>query len=549
MADDERPPTQEPPERGSDETHAEATARADRATARAERAVARADAVEASEAADARYRRRIGVLLALIAVATALVGAVETRASTNESWYARETTRTGVEAMAANVTRAAAVGVNTDLDASQAALASSSLFSADERAADLAQAEVENLAVQPELDRLTLDAQRLTLKQAAQAETRVTWNNRASQYGTVITTLGVALFLVGFTLVLSRRVRPPILLPGILLTIYCLGWTTWIWQREIPDTPDAAIEATAAGNTAVAAGTYDSALGEFDAAVARDSGYASAFSGRSAAGFLAANPDYLTTGAVTDVDSDVFEQSVDDAGRAVDLSDGRDFLAFYLEALTSFYDGGYDDAVAASEQALAINPQAAQVYFLEAAAELARGNDGAARNSYEAGVDVLDPTEASEANRILIADFTNQLEQARYAVPELADTVDDAIRRIALAEARLSFGSVTGTAPDGATVEVPTLEWDDGELHVAVGYKGLPPDTRVSAYLFERPIEAGAWVQPFEFAVFGELTGEGTLENSLAAPRQCAPTELRLDVYLDGALADSVTRPGVPATC
>lgn len=546
MADDEQgvPPDPDTSNQagGDQETHAEATARADKAAARA-------DAAEATEAADARYRRRIGVLLALVAVVIAFVAAIETRASTNESWYARETTRTGVEAMAANVTRAAAAGVETDLGATQDALASSSVFSADARAAERAQAEVELGAVQPELDRLSLDAQRLTLKQAAQAETRVTWNNRASQYGTVITTLGVALFLVGFTLVLSRKIRPPILLPGILLTVYCVAWTAWIWHREVPNTAPAAIEATAAGNVAVSDARYDDAISEFDTAVSRAGDYAPAFSGRSAAGFLAANPDYLVTGAVTDVDSAVFEQSVSDAESGVAESGGRDFLAFYLEALTSFYGGDYDATVTASEEALAVNPLAAQVYFLQAAAHVALGDDGAAAESVDEGVKTLDPKEASQANRILVADFENELEQVRHAMPERTNLVDGAIAQIMLAEADLSFGSVTGTAPAGATVDVPTLEWKDGVLSVKAEFRGLPPDTPISAYVFERPADGGAWVQPFELGVFGKLSGDGTIENSIAAPRNCAPTELRLDLYAQGALVDSVTRPGAPATC
>lgn len=553
MADDERPvPPEDPADRESDElaeTHAEATARADRATARADKATERADAAEASNEADARYRRRVGTLLAVLAVATGFVTVIETRAATNESFYARETTRTGVEAMAANVTAAAAVGVEVDLHAEQVALAASPLLSADARATDLATAAVDDRAVQPELTRLLLDTQRLSLKQAAQAETRVTWNNRASQYGTVITTLGVALFLVGFTLVLGRKIRPPVLLPGLLLAVYCLGWTAWIWHREIPDTPPAAIEATAAGNVGVAEARYADALAEFDKAIKRDSDYPEAFSGRSAAGFLAANPDYLTTGAVTDVTSEMFKRSVDDAADGVELSQGRDFLSVYLESLTAFYAGDYETTVATAEEAIPLNPLAAQVYFLEAAAQLALGDVDAAVASVDAGVKILDPQEASQANRILVADFVNELEQVRHAVPERAADVDTAITDIALAEAELVFESVTGTAPAGAVFDVSTLDWKDGELAVKAEYRGLPPDTPISAYIYERPAEGGAWVQPFDFAVFGKLSGDGSIDSSIAAPRHCAPTELRLDVYAQGALVDSTVRPGVAATC
>ncbi|HSJ72845.1 MAG TPA: hypothetical protein VK904_00895 [Miltoncostaeaceae bacterium] len=52
-----------------------------------------------------------------------------------------------------------------------------------------------------ELDRLQLEAERLTLTQASLAETRVNWNDRSTKYTTAIALLAVALFLVGFALV------------------------------------------------------------------------------------------------------------------------------------------------------------------------------------------------------------------------------------------------------------------------------------------------------------------------------------------------------------
>ena len=122
--------------------------------------------------------------------------------------------------------------------------------------------------------------------------------------------------------------------------------------------------------------------------------------------------------------------------------------------------------------------------------------------------------------------------------------------RLAAGEARLVLGEqASGGVPDGATVSLDELTLDGDELSLALSYTDLPPDTAVSLYLYEQPAEGAPFVQAPEMARFARLEGDGTVAGSTTLDRACTPVAFRVDVYLDGGLADSFERPGGPATC
>ncbi len=147
----------------------------------------------------------IAVSLAAIAVVGAGIGILQTDASTNESNTARETTRTAVGALRAGVIEDAALLLEEDIDAESDALLRERAFVAGEAGAAEPLSFVELRDIIPEgsdlpgartreaLRELSFDSQRLALRQAALAETRVTWNDRSTQYTTAIAVLAVAL--------------------------------------------------------------------------------------------------------------------------------------------------------------------------------------------------------------------------------------------------------------------------------------------------------------------------------------------------------------------
>ena len=520
-----------------------------------------------------RYKRRVAVVLALLAVLGAWIGILHSDAGTRESYYARETTRTAEQALRARVDRSVVRGLNLDVDAEEAALVLLDPAGVDEpglgglgstgdeatgdeatgdessdaagAAADLDLVDREALA-----RRLTFEAERLALRRTALAETRVTYNNRSSQYQTVLTTLGVALFLVGFTLVLDRRTRPPILVPGLLLVAYVAGWALWIHHREVPRTSEAAIEAAARGATAMAFDDPEGAVAHYDEAVSLDDDFVAASTGRALAGFESVNPDFPRTLAVVDTDSDAARAAGADAERAVALGDERDFRSLVVSGTYRFFAGDFLGSVERLDEAEAAHDGVPEVAVLRAAAQLALGDEEGANRSVDQAVAALDPTEASAENRAVAADLFTLLEYVELMVPERSEAVDQLRGRLAAGEARLVLGDdAAGGVPDGATVSLDDVSLDGDELSLSLSYADLPPDTAVSLYLYEQPAEGAAFVQAPEMARFARLEGDGTVAGSTTLERACAPVAFRVDVYLDGGLADSFERPGGPASC
>ncbi|MEZ5267864.1 MAG: hypothetical protein R2789_04590 [Microthrixaceae bacterium] len=104
----------------------------------------------------------------------------------------------------------------------------------------------------------------------------------------------------------------------------------------------------------------------------------------------------------------------------------------------------------------------------------------------------------------------------------------------------------SGQAP--VTLDVVEATFADDTTTLRFSYDGIPNDAAVAIVGYERPAPRATWVQPAElFYAPGEVPsgGEGVTINT----RSCAPVEYRFDLYVEGQLVDSVTSPGVGATC
>lgn len=525
------------------------------------------EAEEELEERDA-FKRRVAVVLALLAVLGGWIGILRVDAATSESYYARETTRVAVQSLRANVNQSTVEGLELDLDAEQQSLALAGPFRGDgtgfsslgtdpqtpvEVDADLDEASstIDDQQREELARAQSFEAERLDLRREALAETRVTYNNRASQYETVLTTLGVALFLVGFTLVLGRKTRPPIFVPGVLLAAYVVGWALWIHQRDIPKTSEVAIEEAAAGASHLAFGEPEEALDRYDRAVELDDDFVAAWGGRSYAAWQAANPDFVRTLAVVSTEGELADQARADANTAVELGDGTDFQALVLSGAYRFYDGDFAEALDRFEAAIEVNGQAPEAFALTAASQLALGDLEAASDSLAEMSDLLDTSEASSQTRQVAADLFSFLEVVERAVPDQAEAVERVRDELAAAEARLTFDDpdLAPQVPDGATVTVDELSLDGDQLTLVLDHADLPEGTEVSAYLYEQPAEGADLVQAAELARFAVVEGSGTVAGSTTIDRACTPVAFRLDVYLDGAYHDSFDAEGGQPTC
>lgn len=507
----------------------------------------------------------IAVSLAVVVVAGAALGIFQTDASVNESNTARETTRTAVGALRAGVLESDArqleLGILAESDSfrrrqeavvAQAAGAGAStapLTLAELRGIVGPDAELPRARTAEELRQLAFEAERLRLRQAAMAETRVTWNDRSTQYTTAIAFLAVAIFLIGFSLVLRGRRRTAFYVLGVVFALCTVGWAAHVYLLPIPTTPDAAIAATAEGVTASDEGRQDRAVAAFTRAVGIDDDYAPPYAQRAISRVLRENPDYRRSGAVTSGPA-VLRDAVADTRRALELNGGRDVLSHAFLAVLALYSGEYDASVAAADEAIAINDEVADVRLVRSAAEAGRGDGEAARASLRGALALLSGSEPSERTRGLSARYLSYLEQVIAATPDRTALARELEQEVVRVETRFNLGRpVAGEAPERGAVAVRGLRYEDGELRLRLRWTGLPAGTALTAIGFERPTEGGAWVQPTDLALFRDVSGSGGQAAAVPLRRACEPVEVRVDVYLDGARRRSVTGPGVAPTC
>ncbi len=525
------------------------------------------DLTEAVETADEEpakspLGRWIGVSLAAIAVVGACIGILQTDASVNEANTARETTRTAVGAMRAGVSEQGATLLEQDIEAESGALRREQDFLARESGTGTAPLTgTELLSILPEggdlpgarapreLRRLAFESENLSLRQSALAETRVTWNDRSTQYTTTIAILAFALFLVGFSLVLAGRRRLVFYVFGIVVALLTVAITVRIYLLPIPETPNNAIAATAAGTVASDDGDQRRAIRLLDRAIDIDDDYPAPYSRRAVAKAREANPDFVATGALTGSDG-ALSGAVEDAERALDLGGDRDILAFSFLALSALYAGEYEKSVEAANEAIALNPEIADLRFIKSAAEVGLGEKDAAIATLRAAGELLEGSGASDRVRGLVANYLTYLEQVVNRAPERAGLVSSLEEQIIGTETELNLDrTLSRELPGRGSVAVDELRYEDGEFQVDVSWKDLPPDTSVTMIGFERPARDSGWVQPAELSLFRTLGGSGSDAGQVKVKRQCVPVEVRVDAYLDGAFYESFTGPGARPTC
>lgn len=507
---------------------------------------------------------RIAVTLAVVVVIAGMLGVLQTQAGANESTTARETTRTAVRAMSANVATSALLGVRSvvqaehdflpfrrPLTAGSPSLAEAAGLTSQSGAANEALSAAERLPTAQllgELGRLRLDAERQILKQQALATTRVTWNTRSTQYTTVLAVLAAALFLVGFAFVVEGSVRRVTYALGLAIAAFVVVWGAWVYHLPIPFTPDKAITAAAQGAVLTDDGDYQGAVAAYDRAITAHEAFATAYAGRARARLLAANPDYPLTRAFTDSSGSKTAAAVKDARRALELGGHRDLLGEALVGLVSFYRGDYEQAVAGADAAIRINPDIPDVWLLKSASQLALGDDAEA--SLTKALQLLDGSDPSERTRLLAASYLSYLASVAHRTPARAPRARRLSTRVVAAETAFTLGrKLPGVVPATGRVQVDDLRFANGRLSLVIRWQGLPLGTALGAIAYERPVANGAWTQPPDLALFATVGGTGKRRLSVPLTRVCEPTAVRVDVYLDGAPALSAVGPGVPSTC
>jgi hypothetical protein len=526
---------------------------------------------EVEDRTEARYRRGVGLALALLALLGAWIAVLATNAATNESRTAREATRVASEAQTADVVSQGAQAGLDQVTAEIAQFATRSAFQVQSAVEEFGiqldpAAEADRLAkAQEALEDATraygerktgIDEQaaQLSLEQTATVAERVTWNDRASQYETVLTVLAVAIFLVGFTMVVSRNLRPPFVVPGVVLAVVCFGWALQIHAKPIPTVAPDAIDGTAAGQVAIDEGRADDAVADFTAAIEAQDDYELAHRGLGTAVLLTGNPDLFRTWAITDASPELVDEATAELDRALELGGSDDPQTVATAALVAVVGSEWDRAAQLLDDAVAENERTPGLQLSRSAVAVAQGDQAAAEQRLIEAVGNMQELAGTDTDRALAAQYLTLLEWVSQQVPEQADLArqlrDQGIALVAEARAdetpQAEFGP-DAEAPAGADVAVEELEFVDGFTNVRLAVTGVDATDQVITAAYERPSPDGPWVQPPElFYVGPPPPGAGY---TFRTPRACHPVEYRVDLYVNGVYAASTTSPGGAATC
>ncbi len=383
-------------------------------------------------------KRIIAATLATFVVLGAFLAILNTEASVNELNTARETTRTAVRAMRANVAVGTVLGAQAEQQAERdflpfrrpltvgapsladaAALPPQSVRATERDVARGALALPLKSVTEP-VAPLRLAAEYQSLRQRALATTRIAWNTRSTQYTTVIAVLAAALFLVGFGLVVEGHIRRFTYVLGLVVGVVAIAWAVWLYRLPIPSTPDGAISAAAEGAAKTMGGDFAGAVAAYDRAVAAAPGYAAPYTGRARARLLAANPDYPVSRAFTDRDGRASEAAGRDARRGLELAGQHDVLAYAVAALEPFYRDDFAGSLAAIEGALTLNARIPDLWLLKSASEIGLGDVAAAERSLAAALKDVRDQDPSERTRVLASTYLSYLSYVAWTRPQLA---------------------------------------------------------------------------------------------------------------------------------
>jgi tetratricopeptide (TPR) repeat protein len=515
---------------------------------------------------EARYKRAVGITLALLAVLGGWIAVLATNAGTNESRTTREATRLASQSQTENLLAKGAEAGVEQIDAERDTFPTRGAFRLPEEAAaqiglalDEARAEARLEQAETELDEalggggsrlraLAESARRLSLEASATVQERITWNARASQYETVLTTLAVAIFLIGFTLVVSSRLRPPLAVPGLVLAVFCLGWAVHIYRKPIPDVDRSAIADVAVGQVAFDEGRSDDALEAFDRAIGTDADYAPAHQGRALARLGAANPDLQRTFAITDTSTEMLSAAAADAERARQLDAGDQTTTLAVAGLVAILAEDWDRAADLLEDAIEANELTPDLQLWRSAVAVAQGDDAAASAWYERAVDRFGGLEGTNEARLIVGRYLTLLEWVEARAPERAEPAArfraDAIRVLTTRATDRQLAE--GTAP-GATIRVDTVAFADDRTFVDLDVGGVAPDAVITVVGYERPAPGATWVQSPELLYVGPSADNEGL--GILTPRACVPVEYRFDLYVEGEPVGRADAPGGAPTC
>jgi tetratricopeptide (TPR) repeat protein len=368
------------------------------------------------------------------------------------------------------------------------------------------------------------------------------WGGKANSYVAVLSTLSVALFLVGLSLTLSSRVKYLLVAAGVILTAACALWTFVILFLPIPAIPDEAVEHFVEGQIRLALDDDDNpaeAIEEFDAAIELAPDYGRAYFFRSFANTDSAlSEQHLDTG-----------RAVADMLKAIELGD--DSADAYGNLGWLYYlNGQYNSALEMTRKALELTQDQCYLPFNHGLILLVMGSAQESETAY--GDAIACALQQSDYWRGYWLDVgVIDLSDLREARPDLEGAVEPKIVRLKNAIASIEMYDTPEPAQTSATfgelVFGAALDEDDNvtdlaqvfpqtttRVYAQFDYEGMSPeDLWLTRWLRDGQEELSTLYPEWEY------DETGSVWVSFYNNAGLNPGEYELNVFVNGNLMAS----------
>jgi tetratricopeptide (TPR) repeat protein len=509
---------------------------------------------------DAAFKRRIALLVAVIAFFGTIASFLASHASTEEAKKMREAQRASVAAVgqgagvAARTLTAGSGAREAEAVGRLASLARSRAFfnpgpdsaPLNEQAHLFEEAEGSLAGLSPLLsdaayrDRggryaevLDTGPNRLLLSQEADREAADAWGDREIGYVAVITFLAVALALLGLSVTIGGRARLLLVVPAIAITAACTVAIVWNATRPVPRTSQEAISHVVEGDLLSSEGDYKGAIRQYSRAIDLRPDYVTALGKRASAHFSAGSPQGGQYRSVTSREANA--KSVDDLERALKHG-GRDRPLLVADlGFGYFLQRKYGDAEKQTRRALGLGRQPAVQANL-ALILAAQGRARAAGEAYATAIEEIGKRPLREEQDALFSGALNDLELLARRSPERSDLVRRFADDLVAGKVRTRVGETLGRPPEGVDFAVRGITFRASTVQIDLEYRNIPAGTRVGYVSYVRANEHEAWRHAPELDNFEVWRAEPTGRSTVQGNQGGCPTagQYRIDVYAEG---------------
>ena len=359
------------------------------------------------------------------------------------------------------------------------------------------------------------------------------WGDKANLYLGVITSLAVALTLLGLSLTVGVNVRRFLVWPAALIVTGGLAGFLIVLITPTPHTSEAAIAAVVEGDRLSADRDYDGVLAAYNRAVDLDPSYTTAYQRRGTARLVADSPEQGNFFIISTTSKDARQAGVADLNQALDLG-GEDYPTLVNQGANYFHLADYTRSEELSRRAIALNPTLPLPWLNLGLALVGQGREKDAADIYQHAIGLIEQRPYPQERLELYAGARGPLEK----LLGLRSDLKAPVRRLQgeLVQAQGKALLPKARSANGVRVSAMTATASGSTLRITFDYSNLPSNSRLAWIVYYRPPGRDRdWIQRSGLSLFDQTqlapSGSAVIE---PPDKSCLTAgEYRIDLYAD----------------